>query len=128
MGSSTEISAISSWPRNGTKSKPNITLMSWCWASFLSCFGAFFEDKTACALFTFLCHIDTPPSAHHGNCTSSEQKMDTFLCIGRKPERKKRVSAGCGNGVCSVSSDSAEKCLVGFPTRHVMFTDCQNSF
>ena len=26
------------------------------------------------------------------------EKMDTYLCIGRKPERKKRVSAGCGNG------------------------------
>jgi hypothetical protein len=38
----------------------------------------FFEDKTACVLFTFLCHIDTPPSAHHGNCTSSEQKMNAF--------------------------------------------------
>ena len=42
--------------------KPSITLMAWCWASFLSCFGAFFEDKIACVLFAFLCHIDTLPS------------------------------------------------------------------
>ena len=58
--------------------KPSTTPLKWCWASFLSCFGAFFEDKTACVPFAFLCHIDTPPSAHHGNCTSSEQKMNTF--------------------------------------------------
>ena len=72
------LSAISSWLRNGTKSKPNITPNGVVLGFFFSCFGAFFEDKTACVLFTFLCHIDTPPSAHHGNCTSSEQKMNTF--------------------------------------------------
>ena len=83
--------------------KPNITLNSVVLGFFYVAFRFFFEDKTSCVPFA-------------------------FLCIGRKPERKKRVSAGCGNGVCSVSSDSAEKCLVGFPTRHVMFTDCQNSF
>ena len=45
--------------------------LKWCWASLLSCFGAFFEDKTACVLFAFLCYNDTLPSAHHGNCTFS---------------------------------------------------------
>ena len=73
--------------------KPNITLNSVVLGFFYVAFRFFFEDKTSCVPFA-------------------------FLCIGRKPERKKRVSAGCGNGVCSVSSDSAEKCLVGFPTRH----------
>ena len=47
---------------------PSTTPLKWCWASFLSCFGAFFEDKTACVPFAFLCHIDTLPSVHRGNC------------------------------------------------------------
>ena len=28
----------------------------------------FFEDKTACVPFAFLCHIDTLPSVRRGNC------------------------------------------------------------
>jgi hypothetical protein len=51
--------------------KPNITSMSWCWASFLSCFGAFFEDKTACVPFAFLCYNDTLPSVRRGDCAFS---------------------------------------------------------
>ena len=69
---------ISSWLRNGTKSKPNITSNGVVLGFFFVMLRGFFADKTACVLFTFLCHIDTPPSAHHGNCTSSEQKMNTF--------------------------------------------------
>jgi len=34
-------------------------------------FRGFFEDKTACVPFAFLCHIDTLTSVHHGNCTFS---------------------------------------------------------
>jgi hypothetical protein len=41
-----------------------------CWALLLR-FGASFEDKTACMPFAFLCHIDTLPSVHRGNCTFS---------------------------------------------------------
>lgn len=79
--------------------QPSITSNGVVLGFFYVAFRGFFEDKTACVPFAFLCHIDTLPSAHHGNCTSSEQKNEHFLCIGRKPERKKRVSAGCGNGV-----------------------------
>ena len=65
---------ISSWLRNGTKYEAqhhvNVVVLGF----FFVMLRGFFEDKTACVLFTFLCHIDTPPSAHHGNCTSSEQK------------------------------------------------------
>ena len=56
--------------------KPNITPNGVVLGFFFVMLRGFFEDKTACVLFTFLCHIDTPPSAHHGNCTSSEQKMN----------------------------------------------------
>jgi len=79
--------------------KPSITSNGVVLGFFLLRFGAFFEDKTACVPFAFLCHIDTLPSVPRGNCAFSGWKMDTFLCMGRKSERKKRVSAGCGNGV-----------------------------
>ena len=62
-------------------------------------FGASFEDKIAYVPFVFLCRFDILRSTHRGNCAFSGWKMDTFLCMGRKSERKKRVSAGCGNGV-----------------------------
>lgn len=78
MGLNIGISAISSWLRNGTKYEAqhhvNVVVLGF----FFVMLRGFFEDKTACVLFTFLCHIDTPPSAHHGNCTSSEQKMNAF--------------------------------------------------
>jgi len=51
--------------------KPSITSNGVVLGLFLSCFGAFFEDKTACVPFAFLCHIDTLPSVHHDNCTFS---------------------------------------------------------
>ena len=79
--------------------KPSITSTARCWASFMLCFGAIFEDKIVYVPLVFLRHMAKLCSTHHGNCTLSEQKMNTFLCIGRKPERKKRVSTGCGNGV-----------------------------
>jgi len=31
----------------------------------------FFEDKTACVPFAFLCHIATLPSVRRGNCAFS---------------------------------------------------------
>ena len=58
--------------------KPSITPNGAMLGFFFVMLRGFFEDKTACVLFAFLCYIDTPPSAHHGNCTSSEQKMNTF--------------------------------------------------
>lgn len=48
--------------------------MAWCWAYFLSCFGAFFEDKTACVPFAFLCHIDTLPSVRRGTVRFRDRK------------------------------------------------------
>ena len=44
---------------------------AWCWAFFMLRFGAFFEDKIVYVPFAFLCHIDTLPSVHRGNCTFS---------------------------------------------------------
>ena len=41
-------------------------------------FGVIFEDKTAYVPFIFLCRVDILCSTHHGNCTTSEQKMNTF--------------------------------------------------
>ena len=71
MGLNTGISAISSWLRNGTKSKPNITPNGVVLGFFFVMLRGFFEDKTACVPFAFLCHIDTLPSVHHDNCTFS---------------------------------------------------------
>jgi hypothetical protein len=50
--------------------KPSITPFG-VMLGFVVAFRGFFEDKTACAPFAFLCHIDSLPSAHHGNCTFS---------------------------------------------------------
>ena len=59
-------------------------------------------------LFTFLCHIDTLPSAHHGNCTSSEQKWTLSLYRekgGEEKEGERRLWERCVNrlrfSICS---------------------------
>ena len=62
--------------------KPSTTPLRWCWASFLSCFGAFFEDKTVCVPFAFLCYIDTLPSVHRGNCAVRDRKWTLFFVQG----------------------------------------------
>ena len=79
--------------------KPSITSNNVVLGFLLLRFGVIFEDKTVYVPFVFLCRIDILRSTHRGNCVFSGWKMDTFLCMGRKSERKKRVSAGCGNGV-----------------------------
>ena len=53
------------------RKSPASRQMTRCWASFMLRFGASFEDKIACMPFAFLCHIDTLPSVHRGNCTFS---------------------------------------------------------
>jgi len=51
--------------------KPNITLNSVVLGFFYVAFRFFFEDKTSCVPFAFLCHIDTLPSVRRGNCAFS---------------------------------------------------------
>ena len=67
------------FPENRCNQKePNITSMAWCWTPFLLRFGAVFEDKSVYVPLVFLYRIDILRSAHHGNYTLSEQKMNTF--------------------------------------------------
>ena len=60
------------------RNSPASRQTAWCWASFMFHFGASFEDKIAYVPFVFLCHFDILRSTYHGNCTSLEQKMNTF--------------------------------------------------
>ena len=63
-------------------------------------FGASFEDKIAYVPFVFLCRFDILRSAHHGNCTSSEQKWTLSLYRekgGEEKEGERRLWERCVN-------------------------------
>ena len=77
--------------------KPSTTPLKWCWASLLSCFGAFLRIKPPVCCLLFFAILTRCPLFIVATVRFRDRKMDTFLCIGRNPERKKRVSAGCGN-------------------------------
>jgi hypothetical protein len=51
--------------------KPSITSNGVVLGLFFVALRGFFEDKTACVPFAFLCHIDTLPSVRRGNCAFS---------------------------------------------------------
>ena len=82
------------------RKSPASRQMTRCWASFMLRFGASFEDKIAYVPFVFLCRFDILRSAHHGNCTSSEQKWTLSLYRekgGEEKEGERRLWERCVN-------------------------------
>lgn len=59
--------------------KPSTTSNGVMLGFFFVMFRGFFEDKTACVPFAFLCHIDTLPSVRRGNCAFSGCKSFDYL-------------------------------------------------
>ena len=62
---------ISSLLRNGTKYEAQHHFNGVVLGLFFVVLRGFFEDKTACVPFAFLCHIDTLPSVRRGDCAFS---------------------------------------------------------
>ena len=77
--------------------KPNITSMSWCWASFLSCFGAFLRIKPPVCCLLFFAIMTRCPLFVVATVRFRDRKWTLFL-YREKAGEEKRVSAGCGNG------------------------------
>ena len=79
--------------------KPSTTPLRWCWASFYCVSGLFSRIKLPMCRLLFFAILTRCPLFIVATVRFRDRKWTRFLCIGRKPERNRRVSAGCGNGV-----------------------------